>query len=41
MNHLPQVALGLVVGLDYSNPYLNTHGEFQKWKMHPAVRRHI
>jgi len=25
------------VGLDYSNPYLNPFGEFQRWKHHPFV----
>ena len=33
----PLVALGFVVGLDYSNPYLNPFREFQKWKTHPYI----
>ncbi|KAF7707021.1 electron transfer flavoprotein-ubiquinone oxidoreductase, mitochondrial [Silurus meridionalis] len=33
----PLVALGLVVGLDYTNPYLNPFREFQRWKHHPSV----
>ena len=33
-----QVALGFVVALDYSNPYLSPFEEFQRWKTHPAVR---
>uniref|UniRef100_W5MN83 Electron transfer flavoprotein-ubiquinone oxidoreductase n=1 Tax=Lepisosteus oculatus TaxID=7918 RepID=W5MN83_LEPOC len=33
----PLVALGLVVGLDYQNPYLNPFREFQRWKHHPSV----
>ncbi|KAM6924185.1 electron transfer flavoprotein-ubiquinone oxidoreductase, mitochondrial [Xenentodon cancila] len=33
----PLVALGLVVGLDYSNPYLSPFREFQRWKHHPFV----
>jgi len=33
-----QVALGLVTALDYKNPYLNPFQEFQRWKLHPAVR---
>lgn len=33
-----QVAVGLVVGLDYSNPYLNPFEEFQRFKMHPAFK---
>lgn len=32
-----KVALGLVVGLDYENPYLSPYREFQKWKHHPAI----
>ncbi|CAK9303700.1 unnamed protein product [Gordionus sp. m RMFG-2023] len=31
----PLVSLGLVMGLDYSDPYLNTFKEFQKLKTHP------
>ena len=33
-----QVAVGYVVGLDYSNPYLSPFEEFQRFKTHPAVR---
>ncbi|KPP70532.1 electron transfer flavoprotein-ubiquinone oxidoreductase, mitochondrial-like [Scleropages formosus] len=33
----PLVALGLVVGLDYQNPYLSPFREFQRWKHHPSV----
>ncbi|WP_404713068.1 4Fe-4S dicluster domain-containing protein [Sphingomonas sp. MMS24-J13] len=33
-----QVALGFVVGLGYSNPYLSPFEEFQRWKQHPAIR---
>ncbi|HET9356083.1 MAG TPA: NAD(P)/FAD-dependent oxidoreductase, partial [Sphingomicrobium sp.] len=33
-----QVALGFVVALDYSNPYLSPFEEFQRWKTHPAIR---
>jgi electron-transferring-flavoprotein dehydrogenase len=32
-----QVIVGLVVGLDYKNPYLDPHGEFQRMKTHPKV----
>ncbi|CAM9174955.1 unnamed protein product [Ectocarpus fasciculatus] len=31
------ILLGMVVGLDYENPYLNPYKEFQRWKHHPAV----
>ena len=30
--------LGLAVGLDYKNPYLNPYMEFQRFKHHPLVR---
>ena len=33
-----QVAVGFVVGLGYSNPYLNPYEEFQRYKTHPAIR---
>jgi len=33
-----QVAVGYVVGLGYSNPYLNPYEEFQRYKTHPAIR---
>jgi electron-transferring-flavoprotein dehydrogenase len=36
-----QVALGFVVALDYSNPYLSPFEEFQRWKTHPAIRAEI
>ena len=32
------VSLGLVVGLDYSNPWLSPYGEFQKLKHHPLYK---
>ncbi|MEW5863428.1 MAG: electron transfer flavoprotein-ubiquinone oxidoreductase [Pseudomonadota bacterium] len=31
-------AVGFVVGLGYSNPYLSPYEEFQRWKTHPAIR---
>ena len=33
-----QVAVGVVIGLDYRNPYLNPFEEFQRFKTHPAIR---
>ncbi|CAD5321246.1 unnamed protein product [Arabidopsis thaliana] len=33
-----QVALGLVVALNYHNPFLNPYEEFQKLKHHPAIK---
>lgn len=32
------VSVGLVVGLDYENPYLSPFEEFQRFKTHPAIR---
>lgn len=31
------VAVGFVVGLDYSNPWLSPYEEFQRYKTHPAI----
>src|SRR5690606_29294645 len=36
-----RIALGFVVGLDYANPYLSPFEEFQRWKTHPAIRKHL
>jgi electron-transferring-flavoprotein dehydrogenase len=33
-----QAAIGFVVGLGYSNPYLDPYEEFQRYKTHPAIR---
>ncbi len=33
-----KVTLGLVVGLDYTNPWLSPFEEMQRWKTHPAIR---
>lgn len=33
-----QVFLGLIVALNYSNPHLSPFAEFQRWKLHPAIR---
>src|SRR5690606_14128478 len=33
-----RVAVGFVVGLDYSNPHLSPFEEFQRFKTHPAIR---
>lgn len=34
-----RVSLGLVVGLEYKNPLFDPHEAFQKFKLHPFVRR--
>ncbi|EMS67418.1 Electron transfer flavoprotein-ubiquinone oxidoreductase, mitochondrial [Triticum urartu] len=33
-----QLAIGLVVALNYRNPFLSPYDEFQKFKQHPAIR---
>jgi electron-transferring-flavoprotein dehydrogenase len=33
-----KVSVGLVVGLDYKNPFLSPFEEFQRFKTHPAIR---
>eukprot|EP00804_Cyclotella_cryptica_P020552 CCRYP_003408-RA/>CCRYP_003408-RA protein AED:0.08 eAED:0.08 QI:0/0/0/1/1/1/2/0/661 len=43
------VLCGLVIGLDYENPYINPYQEFQRgslircyrWKTHPAIKAHL
>jgi electron-transferring-flavoprotein dehydrogenase len=32
------VHLGMVIGLDYKNPYLNPYEEFQRLKTHSLFR---
>jgi electron-transferring-flavoprotein dehydrogenase len=34
-----KVALGLVIGLDYQNPYLSPYEELQRYKTHPSVSK--
>src|SRR5690606_31211344 len=36
-----KIAVGFVVGLDYRNPYLSPFEEFQRWKTHPAIAKHL
>ena len=35
------VSFGFVVGLDYHNPWLSPFEEMQRFKTHPAMRRHF
>jgi electron-transferring-flavoprotein dehydrogenase len=39
MYHLDnnQIAIGFVVGLDYSNPWMSPFEEFQRFKTHPSI----
>ncbi len=36
-----KIALGLVCSLDYKNPYLNPYEEFQKFKLHPEIKKFL
>ncbi len=36
-----RIAIGFVVGLDYKNPWLSPFEEFQRFKTHPAIRKHL
>ncbi|HDS1126012.1 TPA: electron transfer flavoprotein-ubiquinone oxidoreductase [Stenotrophomonas maltophilia] len=36
-----KVAIGYVVGLDYKNPWLSPFEEFQRFKTHPSIRKHL
>jgi len=36
-----QVYLGLIVALNYANPWLSPFEEFQRWKQHPRIRRFL
>ena len=36
-----QVAVGLVTDLSYSNPYLSPYDEFQRYKHHPEIAKHL
>ena len=33
--------VGYVTGLDYQNPWLSPFEEMQRWKTHPAIRKHL
>ena len=33
-----QIALGIIIGLDYHHPYLNPYEELQRFKIHPHIR---
>ena len=36
-----QIAVGLIVDLSYSNPHVSPFDEFQRYKHHPVIRRHL
>ena len=36
-----RIHIGMVVGLDYENPYLNPYEEFQRFKTHKSVKKFL
>ena len=36
-----QIYIGYVIGLDYKNPYLSPYDEFQRFKTHPSISKHL
>ncbi|MBK7016816.1 MAG: electron transfer flavoprotein-ubiquinone oxidoreductase [Sulfuritalea sp.] len=36
-----KLTLGMVIGLDYKNPWLSPYEEMQRWKTHPSIKAHI
>ncbi|SBS38064.1 Electron transfer flavoprotein-ubiquinone oxidoreductase [Marinomonas spartinae] len=36
-----QVSIGLIVDLNYKNPFLSPYEEFQKYKHHPLIAKHL
>ena len=36
-----KVAVGFVIGLGYSNPYLSPYEEFQRFKTHPVIQKFL
>lgn len=36
-----QVSVGLIVDLGYQNPHLSPFDEFQKFKLHPVIKRYL
>lgn len=36
-----QLYVGFVVALSYRNPHLSPFEEFQRWKLHPCIRRYL
>ncbi|WP_179292308.1 electron transfer flavoprotein-ubiquinone oxidoreductase [Vibrio coralliilyticus] len=36
-----QIVVGLIIDLNYSNPYLSPFDEFQRFKHHPVIRQYL
>jgi electron-transferring-flavoprotein dehydrogenase len=36
-----KVFLGMIIALNYRNPHLSPFHEFQRWKLHPRIRRYL
>ena len=43
MYHLEgnMVSIGFVIGLDYQNPHMSPFHEFQRFKLHPAIKKYL
>ncbi|VDO98685.1 unnamed protein product [Soboliphyme baturini] len=37
----PLCSIGMIISLDYENTYLNPYEEFQRFKTHPWIRKHL
>ena len=37
----PLCAIGFVVALRYDNPFMDPFKEFQRYKTHPSIRKHL
>ena len=35
------IHIGLIIGLDYKNPYLSPYKEFQRYKTHPIIKQYL
>jgi electron-transferring-flavoprotein dehydrogenase len=36
-----QIAVGLIIDLSYRNPHISPFDEFQRYKQHPQIRKHL
>ncbi|MDX1677838.1 electron transfer flavoprotein-ubiquinone oxidoreductase [Arsukibacterium sp.] len=36
-----QIVVGLIIDLNYSNPYLDPFAEFQRYKQHPTIKQYL
>ncbi|QRN41108.1 MAG: FAD-binding protein [Neisseriaceae bacterium] len=36
-----KIYIGYIVGLDYNNPYMSPFDEFQRYKLHPEIKKYL